>query len=267
MKKLYPESKVEVVGFMAQYYDIGLDIATFGRYLPFIKKVIRMTRIKPDDRILDLGAGTGRNACLMAKYLSEKGELIGVDISKDMIAQFEKRCTDFPNVKIINRRIDQTLPYKNDFSKVFISFVLHGFPQNVRKVIIENAFNALKKHGQLLILDYNEFSLPDIPFYLRFAFRLMECPYAFDFIERDLKQILESNNFAGFEEFFFFKNYVRLLKAKKFNSNKEDRDIKNKLNRAIGLIKNSSHTTAFTGAGVSVESSTPPFRGENGLIY
>ena len=42
-------------------------------------------------------------------------------------------------------------------------------------------------------------------------------------------------------------------------------DNKNKLNRAIELIKNSSHTTAFTGAGVSVESGIPPFRGENGL--
>jgi len=223
MKKLYPESKVEVSGFMARYYDIGLDIATFGRYLPFIKQVIRMIKIKPDDRILDLGAGTGRNACLMTKYLSEKGELIGIDISKDMITKFRKKCTDFPNVKIINRRIDQPLPYKNDFSKVFISFVLHGFPQNARKVIIENAFQSLKQNGELLILDYNEFSLPDIPFYLRFAFKLMECPYAFDFIERDWKQILESSNFAGFEEFFFFKNYVRLLKAKKLNSNKEYR--------------------------------------------
>jgi len=38
-----------------------------------------------------------------------------------------------------------------------------------------------------------------------------------------------------------------------------------KLNQAIELIINSSHTTVFTGAGVSVESGIPPFRGENGL--
>ena len=42
-------------------------------------------------------------------------------------------------------------------------------------------------------------------------------------------------------------------------------DFNNKLNQAIELIRNSSHTTAFTGAGVSVESGIPPFRGENGL--
>jgi ubiquinone/menaquinone biosynthesis C-methylase UbiE len=215
MRRLYPKSKVETPGSIARHYDILLDIATFGKYLPFIKQVISIANIKPDDRILDLGAGTGRNACLMAKYLSEKGELVGVDISKDMIAQFEKRCTDFPNVKITNRRIDQTLPYKNDFSKVFISFVLHGFPQNARKVIIENAFQSLKQNGEFLILDYNEFLLTDIPFYLRLAFKLMECPYAFDFIEKDLKKLLADSGFTNFQEHFLFTGFVRLLRAVK----------------------------------------------------
>ncbi|MEA2030770.1 MAG: NAD-dependent deacylase [candidate division Zixibacteria bacterium] len=42
-------------------------------------------------------------------------------------------------------------------------------------------------------------------------------------------------------------------------------NIKDELNRAVGLIKKSSHTTAFTGAGVSVESGIPPFRGKDGL--
>ncbi len=31
------------------------------------------------------------------------------------------------------------------------------------------------------------------------------------------------------------------------------------------IIKNANHVTAFTGAGISVESGIPPFRGENGL--
>ena len=217
MRKLYPKSKVEITGSMARYYDTLLDIATFGKYLPFIKQVISIANIKPDDRILDMGAGTGRNACLMAKHLSEKGELIGVDISKDMITKFRKKCTDFPNVKIINRRIDQTLPYKNDFSKVFISFVLHGFPQNARKVIIENGFQSLKQNGEFLILDYNEFLLPKLPFYLRIPFKMLECPYAFDFVEKDWKKILADVGFSDFQEHFFIHQCIRLLMAIKPN--------------------------------------------------
>ena len=38
-----------------------------------------------------------------------------------------------------------------------------------------------------------------------------------------------------------------------------------KLKEAVDLIINSKYTFAFTGAGISVESGIPPFRGENGL--
>ena len=39
----------------------------------------------------------------------------------------------------------------------------------------------------------------------------------------------------------------------------------NKIKEAANIIKGSSHTFAFTGAGISVESGIPPFRGENGI--
>ena len=37
------------------------------------------------------------------------------------------------------------------------------------------------------------------------------------------------------------------------------------LEKAVELIKNAKHLVAFTGAGVSVESGIPPFRGKGGL--
>jgi NAD-dependent deacetylase len=43
--------------------------------------------------------------------------------------------------------------------------------------------------------------------------------------------------------------------------NKQDKNIE----KAAGLILQAKRVTAFTGAGISVESGIPPFRGENGL--
>jgi len=109
MCSYYPESKVEIEGFIAAHYDALLNIVSFGKYSSIIKSAIEMMGIRPGDKILDLGAGTGRNACLMMKYLSQKGELIGIDISEEMISQFRKKCADFPNAEIINARADRSV--------------------------------------------------------------------------------------------------------------------------------------------------------------
>lgn len=212
------KSKVEVKGIEARYYDTLLNIVTFGQYPSFIKKAIKSIGIKPTDKILDLGAGTGRNACLMMKYISTKGELVGFDISNIMMAQFKKKCADFSNAKVIKKRIDEdfkTSDYKEYFDKVFISFALHGFSQEVRKQIIKNAFKVLKKNGKFFILDYNEFSIKEMPFYFRIPFKLIECPYAFDFIKMDCKKLLSLEGFKYFKEHLFFNNYVRLLEGVK----------------------------------------------------
>ena len=215
MSRYYPQSKVEVEGLLARHYDRLADVVTFGRYRLFIEQAVRLMNIKSDDRIIDFATGTGRNACLMMKYISPRGRLVGLDISETMISQFREKCRGFPNVEIVKGRIDRLLPYENDFDKVFISFALHGFPQQIRAVIIDNALRALVNKGELFILDYNEFSLSEMPLYIRLPFRVMECPYAFDFISRDWKRIMRRRGFGHFTEHVFFGGFVRLLKAVK----------------------------------------------------
>jgi len=65
----YPKSKVEISKFTAKYYDILMDIITFGGYSLFIQKAIQLMSIKSNDRIIDLGAGTGRK-CMFNDELS-----------------------------------------------------------------------------------------------------------------------------------------------------------------------------------------------------
>jgi len=215
MPRYYPESKVEISGFSAKHYDILLNIITLGMYGNFIKNAVKEMKIESDDKILDLGAGTGRNACLMGQYLSGKGEILGLEISEQMIKQFENKTQNIPNIKLLRQRIDKPFMLEQSFDKVFISFVIHGFPQQVRAEIIGNAFNALRPAGEFIILDFNEFVLNETPLLFRIPFKAVECPYAFDFVERDWKQILRSSGFDAFEEHYFLKNYVRLLIAKK----------------------------------------------------
>ena len=215
MNKFYPDSGVEIQGFTAKFYDKIMNIMTFGGYSLFIKKAIKSMGIHQDDKILDFGAGTGRNALLMNKYLSGEGEILGLEISDLMIAQFKNKTASFKNLDIINQRIDQPFELEKKYDKVFISFVFHGFPFEIQKNIIQNAFNALKENGEFIILDFNEFVTDETPLYFRIPFKIIECKYAFEYVERDWKNILSEFGFRDFEEKLFLKKHIRLLKAKK----------------------------------------------------
>ena len=215
MAKFYPESKVEIQGLTAKYYDEIMNILSFGFYGKFISDAISRLKIKGNDYILDFGCGTGRNSLIMRSYLNEKGFILGLDVSEGMGKTFNEKCKNYNNVKFRNQRIDLPLSLENKFDKVFISFVLHGFPNEVRETIINNAYKNLKTGGTFWILDFNEFSLKDMPFYYRLPFVTIECPYAFDFIERDWKSILKKSEFNNFKETFYIKSYVRLLEAQK----------------------------------------------------
>ncbi len=213
--KIYPDSGVELNPFTAKNYDKVMNVGSFGMYRSFIKKAISNMDIQPDDQILDLGCGTGRNANLMLKYLTGNGHITGLDISEHMEKQFLQKFNDDMRVDFINRRIDQPLNLQKSYDKVFISFVIHGFPHEVRDNVIKNAFNHLKPGGSFFILDFGEFDMDKMPGFHRFIFEKVECIYAFDYIKRDWKEILRGYGFESFNEHLYLKKYVRLLKAVK----------------------------------------------------
>jgi len=213
--KIYPESGVELNPFTARNYDKVMNIGSLGIYKSFINKVIHEMEIKPDDHILDLGCGTGRNAGLMSSYLNDKGRITGLDISENMEKQFRARFINDKRAEFINKRIDQPIDLQRTFDKVFISFVIHGFPHEVRNSVIQNAARHLKTGGNFYILDFAEFDIDDMPGLHRFIFKKVECIYAFDYIKRDWKDILKSNGFENFTEHLYLRKYVRLLKAVK----------------------------------------------------
>lgn len=214
-EKIYPDSGVELKEFVAKNYDNIMNTLSFGLYRGFIKKAIKNMDIQQGNAILDLGCGTGRNAGLMDQYIGESGRITGLDISELMENQFMERFKERANISFVNQRIDQLFDLKKQFDIVFISFVIHGFPHEIRSTVKQNALFHLKPGGIFYILDYAEFDMAEMPAHHRFIFKKIECKYAFDYIERDWKAILKEAGFDHFTEHFYFKNYVRLLKAVK----------------------------------------------------
>lgn len=208
-------SKVEVTGFEARHYDLLMNVITGGTYPFFIRRVVRDMHVQPQDHILILGSGTGRNACLMHRYLSAEGRIVGLDIGEEMLTQARRRCQGMSNVTFEQRRAEAALPYQGDFDRVFMSFVLHGFVQEDRLRIVRNAYRALKPGGALQILDYAHFDPARSGWLIRTIFGRLECPLATDFARRDWEMVLREQGFDRFEAQHYYFGYVRLLTAHK----------------------------------------------------
>ena len=202
---------IEIRGIEAKLYDLFLFIGTLGFYNKLIKTVISDLKLLPGEKILDMGAGTGSNALRMLKKINGKGEIVGIEIGKEMKKQFEKKARKNRGMKLVDMRIEEPLPFENEFTRVFISFVIHGFPQEKRVSILKNGFKALKPGGKIHIFDWGEFNLSNCGLFLKFFFNHLECPEAKDFIARDFKKVLLEIGFENLEEKLYAKQKIRLL--------------------------------------------------------
>ena len=210
-----PRSKVEVGPSGARYYDLFMNVISLGYYAHLIKRVVDKMDIQRGQSILDLGSGTGTNDSFMAQNIGPEGRILGLDISKEMLNLSRKRCRSYPNVEFREQRIEMPLAYEEEFDKVFISFVLHGFEDAEKVGIISNAYRALKSGGVFYVLDYNEFDMERLWFPLRWAFIRGECQLALEFLRLDLQGMLLAQRFITFEEELFLRGHLRLLKAAK----------------------------------------------------
>jgi len=192
-----------------------MNLISLGYYPHLIRKVVEKMNIQRGQSILDLGSGTGRNQCLMAKKVGPEGKILGLDISKEMLGLARRRCQPYPNVSFREKRIEDPLTYKEEFEKVFISFVLHGFEDHQKIKIISNAYQALKPGGTFCVFDYNEFDVRRLWFPIRWAFVHGECQLALEFLKLDLREMLSSQGFTRLEEELLLKGHLRLLRAAK----------------------------------------------------
>ena len=205
---------IETSGVKALFYDQLLMLGTFGLYPKTIRLVIEAMEIRATDRILDLGAGTGKNELLMSRYLNG-GSITALEIGREMRRQLRRRCGSIENIHLENRRIENPLPYNGQFDKVLLSFVLHGFEERRRRDILLNGYRALVPGGRLFVFDWNEFDLDCRGPVIRFFINHIECGPTRGFIRTNLRKLLLDCGFTDVEFTRYTRGLLRLASVKK----------------------------------------------------
>jgi len=118
-----------------------------------VSNLIQNMRIKSNDIIADIGAGSGYHVFRMA-LIAKKGLVYAVDIQGEMLMAIEKtkESSKIRNVEtILGSEKSIHLP-KNSVDKILMVDVYHEF--NFPVEMIASIKNALKPNGQLFLIEY-----------------------------------------------------------------------------------------------------------------
>jgi len=126
-----------------------------------VSTLIKNMKIKTNDTIADIGAGSGYHVFKMAP-LAKNGLVYAVDIQSEMLEAIElkKRSKRVSNVEtILGSEKSINLP-KNSLDKILLVDVYHEFSYPAE--MLESIKNALKPNGKLFLIEYRgeESSVP-----------------------------------------------------------------------------------------------------------
>ena len=118
-----------------------------------VSNLIQNMRIESNDKIADIGAGSGYHVFRMAP-LAKNGVVYAVDIQNEMLEAIKTKIelNKIKNIKtILGNEKSIQLP-KNSVDKILMVDVYHEF--NFPKEMIRSIKNALKPNGELFLIEY-----------------------------------------------------------------------------------------------------------------
>ena len=196
----------------APYYDLSVNLITFGQSWRLRKITVDHALIKPGDSVLDVGCGTGA-VTLMAKNSAGKdGHVYGIDPAPEMIAVARSKAAR-KGLEIDYRLgVIEALPFTDaSLDVVTSSLMIHHLPDDLKVRGLAEIYRVLKPGGRLLVFD---FMRPTKSFLNQFLIALT-MHHGLKFGIEDLPKMLDETGFSQankLDEKFLFFGFVRAIK-------------------------------------------------------
>lgn len=118
-------------------------------HLPITRPVLPLMDLKPNDRILDLGCGSGWLCRLLARRVPE-GHVVGVDVAREMVRRARAAGREYANLNFMEGTADRIPCANGSFSKIVSVESAYYWPDPA--ACIREMFRVLAEGGSAWIL-------------------------------------------------------------------------------------------------------------------
>ena len=117
-------------------------------------ELIKQASIQPNQRVLDLGCGTGTLVVLL-KRKYPTAQIVGVDPDPKALRRAEKKVRRAGVAVQLDEGFADELPYdEGTFDRVLSSFMLHHLEEPEREKTLREVLRVLKPGGSFHLLDF-----------------------------------------------------------------------------------------------------------------
>src|SRR4030067_2596556 len=152
LEGMLPHTRGMPLDWVAPFYDWGCRKAGLGPR--FRQEAIRQTALRPGERVLDVGCGTGVLTRRAAEAVGLSGKAVGIDTAPKMIAMARKNASAERSNAEFRIAVIEDLPFEdNSFDCVLSSLMLHHLPPDLKLLGLGQVKRVLRTGGRLVLVD------------------------------------------------------------------------------------------------------------------